>query len=125
MALFYACSDRSRRIIGWWNLKSEFDILAFMNKYDLTVLIKSDLKETAREKFVEKMEALVLALDGKIGKITEMGKKQLAYTIKKQREAQFLSWVLELPSKSVVQLEKKLINDKEVLRHLVICLHDR
>ena len=96
-----------------------------MNKYDLTVLVKSDLKEKALEKFIEKMEALVLALDGKIGKITEMGKKQLAYTIKKQREAQFLSWVLELPSQTVVQLEKKLINDKEVLRHLVICLHDR
>ena len=96
-----------------------------MKKYDLTVLVKSDLKETAKDKFVEKMEALVKALEGKIGKITEMGKKQLAYTIKKQKEAQFLSWVLELPAKSVVQLEKKLINDKEVLRHLVICLHDR
>ncbi|MEK7164285.1 MAG: 30S ribosomal protein S6 [Patescibacteria group bacterium] len=96
-----------------------------MNKYDLTVLVKSDLKETAKEKFVEKMEALVKTLEGRIGKITEMGKKQLAYTIKKQKEAQFLSWVLELPAKSVVQLEKKLINDKEVLRHLVICLHDR
>ncbi len=96
-----------------------------MKKYDLTVLVKSDLKETAKEKFVEKMETLVKALDGKIGKITEMGKKQLAYAIKKQKEAQFLSWVLELPSKSVVQLEKKLINDKEVLRHLLVCLRDR
>jgi small subunit ribosomal protein S6 len=96
-----------------------------MNKYDLTVLVKGDLKETAREKFVEKIEALVKILDGKIGKITEMGKKQLAYVIKKQREAQFLSWVLELPTKSVVQLEKKLVNDKEILRHLLVCLRDR
>ena len=95
-----------------------------MNKYDLTVLVKSDLKETAREKFVEKIEALVKILDGKIGKLTEMGKKQLAYDIKKQREAQFLSWVLELPAKSVVQLEKKLVNDKEILRHLLVCLLD-
>lgn len=91
-----------------------------MNKYDLTVLIKGDLKEGPREKFVEKIEKLVEALEGKIGKLTEMGKKQLAYAIKKHREAQFLSWVLELPSKSVVQLEKKLTNDKEVLRHLVV-----
>lgn len=91
-----------------------------MNKYDLTVLVKSDLKEKAFDKFSEKIEALVKVLDGKIGKITEMGKKQLAYAIKKEREAQFLSWVLELPAKSVVQLEKKLVNDKEVLRHLLI-----
>lgn len=96
-----------------------------MKKYDLTVLVKGDLKETAKDKFVEKIEALVKVLDGKIGKITEMGKKQLAYAIKKQREAQFLTWVLELPAKSVAQLEKKLVNDKEVLRHLIVCLRDR
>ena len=96
-----------------------------MKKYDLTVFVKGDLKETAKDKFVEKIEALVKVLDGKIGKITEMGKKQLAYVIKKQREAQFLTWVLELPAKSVVQLEKKLVNDKEVIRHLIVCQRDR
>ncbi|MBI5358845.1 30S ribosomal protein S6 [Candidatus Amesbacteria bacterium] len=96
-----------------------------MKKYDLTVLVKSDLKEKALDKFVGKMEDLVKALDGKTGKITEMGKKQLAYTIKKQKEAQFLTWVLEVPPKNVVQLEKKLVNDKDILRHLLVCLRDR
>lgn len=91
-----------------------------MKKYDLTVLIKTDLKDSAREKFVEKIEALVKALEGKAGKLTEMGKKQLAYAIKKNSEAQFLSWALELTSQSVVELEKKLVNDKEVLRHLLV-----
>lgn len=95
-----------------------------MKKYDLTVLVKSDLKEAALEKFTTKIEALVKALDGKLGKMTEMGKKQLAYAIGKQSEAQFISWVLELPAAGVVQLEKKLVNDKEVLRHLLVCLRD-
>jgi ribosomal protein S6 len=48
----------------------------------------------------------------------------LAYPIAKQTEAQFISWVLELPATAVVQLEKKLVNDKEVLRHLLVCLRD-
>lgn len=88
-----------------------------MKKYDLTVLVKND-------KFAAKIEALVKALDGKLGRMTDMGKKQLAYPILKQSEAQFLSWVLELPRASVVQLEKKLVNDKEVMRHLLVCLRD-
>ena len=91
--------------------------LGTMKKYDLTVLVKND-------KFAAKIEALVKALDGKLGRVTDMGKKQLAYPIDKQTEAQFLSWVLELPRASVVQLEKKLVNDKEVLRHLLVCLRD-
>lgn len=96
-----------------------------MKKYDLTVLIKTDLKDSAREKFIDKIETLVKALGGKAGKLTEMGKKQLAYAIKKNSEAQFLSWALELTSQSVVELEKKLVNDKEILRHLLVCQRDR
>ena len=91
-----------------------------MNKYDLTVLLNADLKEKPFDKFFEKIEALVKALEGKAGKLSEMGKKQLAYDIKGEKEAQFLSWVLELPPKNVIQLEKKLTNDKEILRHLLI-----
>lgn len=85
-----------------------------MNKYDLTVLVKS---EAGVE---EKMEKLVKALGGKIGRMVEMGKKQLAYPIKKVSEAVYLSWGLELPTDAVVQLEKKLTIDRDVVRHLLI-----
>ena len=85
-----------------------------MNKYDLTVLVKS---EAGVE---EKMEKLVKALGGKIGRMVEMGKKQLAYPIKKVSEAVYLSWGLELPTGAVVQLEKKLTIDRDVVRHLLI-----
>ena len=70
-----------------------------------------------------KIEKLVKALEGKLGKFTEMGKKQLAYPIAKTREAIFLNWVVEIPEAGVVQLTKKLTIDKEILRHL--CLRVR
>ena len=85
-----------------------------MNKYDLTVLTKDGAGVE------EKIEKIVKALEGKVGKMTEMGKKQLAYPITKAREAVFTSWVLELPTEAVVQLEKKLIIDKNILRHLLV-----
>lgn len=88
-----------------------------MNKYDLTILVKK------AEGVEAKIEKLVKALEGKLGKFTEMGKKQLAYPITKTREAVFLNWMVELPGEGVVQLEKKLTIDKEILRHL--CLRVR
>ncbi len=88
-----------------------------MNKYDLTVLVKK------AEGVEAKIEKLVKALEGKLGKFTEMGKKQLAYPIAKTREATFLNWVVEMPGEGVVQLEKKLTIDKDILRHL--CLRVR
>ena len=89
-------------------------IISHMNKYELTVLVKA---VTGVE---EKMEKIVKALGGKLGKFTEMGKKQLAYPIDKIHEAHFLNWIIELPNEGVVQLEKKLTVDREVIRHLII-----
>lgn len=89
-----------------------------MNKYDLTVLVRKT------EGVEQKIEKLVKALDGKLGKFTEMGKKQLAYPIDKTHEAHFLNWIIELPTEAVVQLEKKLAIDREVIRHLLIWQQD-
>ncbi len=85
-----------------------------MNKYDLTVLVKKT------DGLEEKIEKLVKALEGKTGRMVEMGKKQLAYVISGMTEANYVSWGLELPAASVVQLEKKLTNDHDILRHLLV-----
>lgn len=85
-----------------------------MNKYDLTVLTKKT------DGVEEKMDKLVKALAGKTGRMVEMGKKQLAYPIQKTNEAHYLSWTLELAGDAVVQLEKKLTNDHDILRHLLV-----
>lgn len=85
-----------------------------MNKYDLTVLVK----EIAGVE--EKLEKMVKVIGGKAGRMVEMGKKQLAYEIDKNNSANFLTWVLELPAKSVVELDRKLTLDKDIIRHLLI-----
>lgn len=90
----------------------------------MVILIGAGLTAEARDKFMEKMEKTVKALKGKVGKVTEMGKKQLAYRIKDQPEAVFWEMALELPPKSVIELDKKLTIDKEVIRHL-LCRQDR
>ncbi len=84
-----------------------------MQKYDLTVLV-------AKADVGEKIEKLIKALGGTAGRTIEMGKKQLAYPIKKITEALFFSWVLELDAPLVLQLEKKLTVDRDIIRHLLV-----
>lgn len=91
-----------------------------MQKYELIVLTKTDLAGEGKDKFVAKMESTVKALEGKVAKTVEMGKKQLAYKIKNLAEANFMQFMLELPAKSVVQLDKKLTVDRDVIRHLLV-----
>lgn len=92
---------------------SVFVIIGLMQKYDLTVITqKSDIGE--------KIGKVISALGGKAGRMVEMGKKQLAYPITKMSESQFFSWVVELPEDAVIQLQKKLAVDKDVVRHLLV-----
>jgi len=81
-----------------------------MRKYELTILAK------AREGVVERIEKLAKTLGGSVGKISEMGKKPLAYPIDKAGDAHFFNLI---PGKAVLELKKKLAVDKEILRHML------
>ena len=91
-----------------------------MRKYDLTIMVPASVVGEEQKKLETKIEKVVKALDGKLGKMVEMGRKQLAYKIGKAQEAAFFSWSVELPAASVVQLSKKLTVDHDVLRHLLV-----
>jgi small subunit ribosomal protein S6 len=91
-----------------------------MAKYDLTLVLKPAVKDEAKDKFTEKTEKVLKALGGMVEKTMEMGRKQLAYKISGQAEGLYLNMTVELPATSVVQLEKKLTVDKDILRHLLV-----
>lgn len=85
-----------------------------MDKYDLTLVARTG------EGVVEKIEKVIKALGGKVGKTAELGRKPLAYHIAKAGEGHYLALSLELPKEAVVQLQRKLAVDKELLRHLLL-----
>lgn len=91
-----------------------------MREYDLTVMVAVTEGAEDAKALETRVEKVIKALDGKVVKAIEMGKKQLAYKIKNVREAVFFNWKIELPPASVVQLDKKLAVDRSVLRHLLV-----
>lgn len=95
------------------------------NKYDLTIILNAGVKDEAKDKFVEKLEKILKALDGQVTKTMEMGKKQLAYKLNGQTEGIYLDMLLELPPANVVQLQKKLEVDKDVIRSLLVFAEEK
>jgi small subunit ribosomal protein S6 len=89
-------------------------------KYDLTIILRPDLKDDGKDESVKKYEKLVKTLGGVPGKVMEMGKKQLAYKIKNKSEGVYVNLGVEMPSAGVVELEKKLAVDNDILRHLLV-----
>mgnify|MGYP001593692723 CR=1 FL=1 len=85
--------------------------------YQLTLVLKSSLKEVEQKKLLESIKTLL----GK-SKITEKiwGQKALSYPIKKEVSGLFLNWNIDVESVVPSDFEKKLLNNDSVLRHLLL-----
>lgn len=85
--------------------------------YNLTLVLRSSLKDTERKKLLEGIKALI----GKAKVVEkEWGQKVLAYPIKKEVSGVFLSWNIDSDSIIPSDFEKKLLNNENVLRHLLL-----
>ncbi len=87
--------------------------------YELMVLLHPDL-EIDVEAPITKLEALVKAVDGKVLKRDNWGKKRLAYKIARQEFAIYVYFELSLPPEGVQELERTILITEEVLRHILV-----
>lgn len=85
--------------------------------YDLTLVLKSTLKEGDRKKLIENIKDAF----GK-GKVTEKdwGQKPLAYPIKKEVSGYFVSVQAEPEVVVTPEFEKRLFANDDILRHLFL-----
>jgi small subunit ribosomal protein S6 len=91
-----------------------------MRKYELVCIVHPDLDETAFGGIAEKVKGWVTEISGSVDKVEVWGRKRLAYTIKKQREGQYVLFNLGLEPTATVDLEKNLRFLEPVIRYMLI-----
>lgn len=91
-----------------------------MRKYDLTLILNPDLDKTGQDKLLEKVKKMITEAGGQVSKLDEWGRKELTYTLKKQKEGFYLNLVVEIEGKEAKGLESKLRNEESLLRHLMV-----
>ena len=95
-----------------------------MHFYEINILISPNLSHEEAISFISKLENELQDL-GKIVSETKAERKKLAYTIEKEEEA-WLSYFSFFPNlekdlkESLDLIEKKLKEDQNILRHLII-----
>ena len=65
-----------------------------MNKYESVIIINPNLEEEAIKALIEKISNLINT-DGKVSSVEEVGKKKLAYEIKKNKEGFYVVFKFE------------------------------
>ena len=108
-----------------------------MNSYFLTMVLKPDLEEKAREEFLESVKSKFVNGSEKTPsapaspklrgaskasgvKVDLWGARDLAYPIKKQTKGYYVHFEFETEPKVVVDLDKSLKVEENILRFLLV-----
>jgi small subunit ribosomal protein S6 len=91
-----------------------------LRKYELTYLVSDEVPESDLNKVTGKVTGLVSELGGKITKEDIWGRRKLAYPIRKQDFATYITLYFNLPAKNAAGFEKDLRHIDGILRQLMI-----
>ena len=90
-----------------------------MRKYELVCLIQPDLDEAACNGVLDRVKGWVTESGGSVDKVDVWGKRRLAYTIRKQRESNYVLFNLTLETTATAGLEQNLRYTEPVMRHML------
>ena len=90
-----------------------------MNKYESVVIVNPNLEEESIKNLVKKFSDLINT-DGKVTSVEEMGKRKLAYEIKKQKEGFYIVLKFEAKPELISELERNYRITDEVIKFMVI-----
>jgi small subunit ribosomal protein S6 len=90
-----------------------------MRHYEIVLLIHPDQSEQVPA-MLERYKALVAAGGGKVHRVEDWGRRQLAYMIQKLAKAHYLCINIECDNKVLTELETGFRFNDAVLRHLTV-----
>jgi small subunit ribosomal protein S6 len=90
-----------------------------MNKYEITVLYDPSL-EVDLGKAEEQITKIFTANKGTVVERETWGKRKLAYQIKNQDYAIYVSYTVEIPGENVAKVEATLNITNEIVRYLIV-----
>lgn len=92
--------------------------------YETVFMSRQDLTEGQVKEQTDKYAAVIKDQGGKVLKTEQWGLKTLAYKINKARKAHYTLFEYEAPGAAVIELERLMRIDEDVLRSLSIRLKE-
>ena len=90
-----------------------------MNKYESVVIINPNVDDD-KLKDLEKTFTDMINKDGKVEKVEELGKKKLAYKVRKNDEGIYVVFFFEAKPALIAELERNYRITDEIIKFIVI-----
>lgn len=94
-----------------------------MNKYESVIIINPSLEEQGIRDVITKFTDLINS-DGKVENVDEMGRRKLAYEIKKQSEGYYVVYTFEANPEFITELERIYRITDSVMKFITIRKED-
>jgi small subunit ribosomal protein S6 len=91
----------------------------FMRHYEIVLLIHPDQSEQVPA-MLERYKGLVTAAGGKVHRVEDWGRRQLAYMIQKLVKAHYLCLNIEVSNETLTEIETGFRFNDAVLRHMTV-----
>ena len=90
-----------------------------MNKYESVVIINPSVEEEKIKELTQKFTDIINS-DGKVEKVEELGKKKLAYEVKKNKEGYYVVINFEANPVLIAELERNYRIIDEVIKFITV-----
>jgi len=95
-----------------------------MSSYELVLIISPEVTDEEMPDFITKLGELVNKIGGSVDEVSQWGRRQLAYPIKRFSEGNYVLTKIKLKPGVTKELEDNFRLSGKVLRHLLIRLVD-
>ena len=95
-----------------------------MNKYEIMFIVKSTIDEKAIKDAAISLKKVITDLKGKITNERDMGRKDLAYPIKKEISGFYFIFNCIADKEAITEFDRRTKLNENVLRHLIIKLDE-
>ena len=92
-----------------------------MNRtYEIMFIVRPDVEEAEQDKLIETFSGYVTSGGGTIKSTEKMGRRRLAYTVKKFNDGFYVLLIVEAPASLVSELERRLRVSEPVIKFLTV-----
>ena len=90
-----------------------------MNKYESVIIVNPNVDEAGLKALEDKFTGLINE-NGKVEEVVDMGKRKLAYEIKKNKEGFYVVFKFEANPELITELERVYRITDEVIKFIVV-----
>ena len=92
-----------------------------MNRtYELMFIVRPDMQEEDLDKLISTLQSVVPTSGGSVQKVEKMGKRRLAYTVRRFHDGIYVLMVVEGGGAAIHELERRLRVTEPVIKFLTV-----